>query len=175
MPNAETTVSRRRVLIGAAALALAGGTVSACSTPPQRDPALDALQGQLQQARNDSQLAATAASAAPPKLAPALTAVASIRDAHAQALSDELSRIGGAAQAASSTASSTPAAATGTATSAVPTTPPTPQDVITALQQSADSAAHVASGLSGYPAGLLASIAAACTAAFTVTLGGRPS
>ena len=52
---------------------------------------------------------------------------------------------------------------------------PTAQDVIAALQQSADGAGRLAADLSGYPAGLLASIAAACTAAYTVSLAGAAS
>ncbi|MGB2922440.1 MAG: hypothetical protein WBC15_20745, partial [Mycobacterium sp.] len=54
---------------------------------------------------------------------------------------------------------------------------PTVEDVIGALRVSADSAAQAAAALSGYRAGLLASICAACTAAFSVALtpiGGTP-
>lgn len=166
MPNAVPTLSRRHVLVGTAALALFGGAISACSSPPTRDPALDLLTGQLGRARSDSTLAAAAAVAAPPKLAVALTSVASIRDAHAQALSDEILRIGGAGATATATSSTTPA----TTTAASPAPPPTIGDVIAALQQSADSAGQVAVGQSGYRAGLLASIAAACTTAYTVAL-----
>jgi hypothetical protein len=39
-----------------------------------------------------------------------------------------------------------------------------------ALRKSADSAAELVPSLSGYRAGLLGSIAASCTAAFTVAL-----
>ncbi|MUL75217.1 hypothetical protein [Mycolicibacterium sp. CBMA 226] len=173
MPHTETTVSRRRVLLGTAALALLGGAASACGSAPQRDPALDILTAELDRARRDSQLATSAAIGVPPQLAPALTSVAALRDAHARALADELTRMG-------STPSST--TATSSTTSTLPTTgatppppPPAPQEVVAALEQAADSAGRAAAGQSGYRAGLLASIAAACTAAHTVTLAGQPS
>jgi hypothetical protein len=43
-------------------------------------------------------------------------------------------------------------------------------DVINSLRASAASAGHLATASSGYRAGLLGSIAAACTAAYTVVL-----
>lgn len=163
MPNAVPTVSRRRVLVGTAALALFGSAVSACGSPAPRDPTIDLLSEQLNRARSDSTLAAAAATGAAPKVVAALTAVASIRGAHAQALSEEIARIGGTAP--TTTATSSAAPATGATTPS-----PSVQDVIAALQQSADSATQVAVGQSGYRAGLLASIAAACTTAHTVEL-----
>ncbi|MEZ0049410.1 hypothetical protein ABIA30_000400 [Mycobacterium sp. MAA66] len=166
VPNALPTVSRRRVLVGTAALVLFGGALPGCSSPPTRDPALDVLIGQLGRARSDSALAATAAITAQPKVASALTTVASIRDAHAQALSDEIQRIGGATTTSATSATSAAAATS----SAVPAPAPTAQDVVGALQQSADGATQAAVDLSGYRAGLLASIAAACTTASTVAL-----
>ncbi len=170
MPYTETTVSRRRVLLGTAALALFGGTVSACGSTPQRDPALDILTGELDRARRDSQLAAAAATGVPPQLAPALTAVAALRDAHARALADELTRMGSPPAATPSSATETSATATSSAT---PPAPPTSQEVVAALEQAAESAGRAAAGQSGYRAGLLASVSAACTAAHTVTLAGQ--
>ena len=85
MPHTETPVSRRRVLLGTAALALLGGAVSACGSTPQRDPALDILGAELDRARSDSRLAAAAATGVPPQWVPALTSVAALRDAHARA------------------------------------------------------------------------------------------
>jgi hypothetical protein len=161
VPSPPPTVSRRRVLFGAAALALLGSTAAACggSSPPPPD--VDDLTAQLDRARADSQLAAAAAAATPPPpTAPALTAVASERSAHANALSDELVRMTGK-DAPTTTAAST---------TAQPATAPTAQDVIAALRQSADSAAQLAATQSGYRAGLLGSIAACCTAAYTVAL-----
>ncbi len=171
MPHTETTVSRRRVLLGTAALALMGGAVSACGSTPQSDPALDILTAELDRARRDSQLATSAATGVPPQLAPALTAVAALRDAHARVLADELTRMGSPPAATPSSATETSATATSSATPAP--APPTSQEVVAALEQAADSAGRAAAGQSGYRAGLLASISAACTAAHTVTLAGQ--
>jgi hypothetical protein len=148
------------VLVGAAGLALLGSTAAACASSPP-PPALDELAAQLDRARADSQLAKDAAAATPPPpTAQALTEVASERSAHAQALSDELVRMAG------KDAPTT----TATSTTAQPAKAPTTQDVIAALRQSADSAAELAAKQSGYRAGLLGSIAASCTAAYTVAL-----
>jgi hypothetical protein len=169
VPSTLPTVSRRRVLVGATALALLGGTVAtACgSTPPVKD--VDALIGALERARDDSQLAGNAAAAAAPTIAAALSVVADQRAAHARALTDEITRISGEAPttSASTTASSTSATPT---TSVPPPKPPTPADVVAALKQSADGAGLLATQQSGYRAGLLGSIAAACTAAASVAL-----
>ena len=157
------------MLVGATALALLGGTVAtACgSTPPVKD--VDALIGALERARDDSQLAGNAAAAAAPTIAAALSVVADQRAAHARALTDEITRISGEAPttSASTTASSTSATPT---TSVPPPKPPTPADVVAALKQSADGAGLLATQQSGYRAGLLGSIAAACTAAASVAL-----
>ncbi|MGZ5390966.1 MAG: hypothetical protein ACXWZR_03985 [Mycobacterium sp.] len=162
VPSLNPTVSRRRVLVGVAALALFGASVAACgsSSPP---PEVDELAAQLERARSDSQLATDAAAAARGATVEALNAVASERSAHAQALSDELVRMRGA-DAPTATPTST------TAEPAEPAEPPTAKDVISALRQSADSATGLAAKMSGYRAGLLGSIAAACTAAYTVAL-----
>ena len=157
------------MLVGATALALLGGTVAtACgSTPPVKD--VDALIGALERARDDSQLAGNAAAAAAPTIAAALSVVADQRAAHARALTDEITRISGEAPttSASTTASSTSATPT---TSGPPPKPPTAADVVAALKQSADGAGLLATQQSGYRAGLLGSIAAACTAAASVAL-----
>ncbi|MDT5335311.1 MAG: hypothetical protein QOD90_816 [Mycobacterium sp.] len=168
MPSALPTVSRRRVLVGAAALALLSGTVAtACgSTTPVED--IDALVGQLERARGDSELAGNAAAAAPPKIAATLTVVAQQRAEHAQALTDEITRISGKAP--TTSAATSPSSTATTPTSVPPPKPPTAADVIAALEQSADGASLLATQQSGYRAGLLGSIAAACTAATTVAL-----
>ena len=114
-------------------------------------------------ARADSQLASDAAAAAIPQLAPALHAVASERSDHASALSDEIARITG-----ETTTSAPP-----TTTTTTQATAPTAKDVVAALRTSADSAGQLAAQLSGYRAGLLGSIAASCTAAYTVALAPR--
>ena len=147
-------------------MALLGGAAStACeSSPPVAE--VDALIGQLDRARADSTLAGNAAAVAPPKVAAALTVVAQQRAAHARALADEITRYSGKAPetTAPSSTSATPT------TSGPPPKPPTAADVVAALGRSADGAALLATQQSGYRAGLLGSIAAACTAAETVAL-----
>lgn len=173
VPSALPAVSRRRVLISGAALALLSTTAVGCGAPAKR-PDVEALVAQLDRARADSQLAAGAASAARPDVAAALTTVAAERSAHVQALSDEITRISGDTPqtSASASATSTNPMSTNPTSTGAPLPPPTPRDVIAALKQSADSAAQAAAQQSGYPAGLLGSIAASCTAAFTVALDG---
>ena len=158
VPSSLPTVSRRRLLFGAAALALLGSGAACRSSPPQ--PEIDELTAQLDRARSDSRLAADAVGSAPPPIAQALSAVSTERSEHAQALSDELVRMVG----------KDAPTATPTSTTTAPVKPPTTQDVIGALRASADSAAQLAAKQSGYRAGLLGSIAASCTAAYTVAL-----
>jgi hypothetical protein len=156
------------MLVGAATLALLGAA-AACGKPaPRLD--VDALVAQLDRAQADSELAATVATTAPPPVAKALTAIAAERAAHAQALTDELTRMNGAPTptAAATTTSST----TTTTMTGEPPQPPTTKDVVASLRQAADAAATAAAQQSGYRAGLLGSIAASCTTAFTVALGG---
>ncbi|MFN3004809.1 hypothetical protein [Mycolicibacterium wolinskyi] len=169
VPSALTNISRRRALFSAAALALLGASAAACGTTPP-PPELADLTAQLDRARADSKLAADAAAALPPQApaARALTAVADERSAHAQALSDELTRMTGELPA-STTAAPTSASPAPTAD---PDQAPSVDDVVDALEQSAKSATDLAPRLSGYRAGLVGSIAASCTAAHTVALGG---
>jgi hypothetical protein len=154
----SSAISRRRVLLGAAALAAIGATTSACgsSGPPQPDELLT----QLDFAQRDSAMARAAATAAGPFYTPLLNVVADERAAHAKALSEEIARTADPIAATSPTATSPPNAAT----------PPSRMQVITALRESADSAAKLAATLSGYRAGLLGSIAASCTTSATVPL-----
>ena len=84
------------ILAGAAALALLGTASTACSEPAPR-PDVDALSAQLERARSDNELAAAVATTALPQVAKVLTTVAAERAAHAQALTDELIRMNGAA------------------------------------------------------------------------------
>jgi hypothetical protein len=175
VPRPLPPVSRRRVLLGAAALAVLGTAATACGKPVAR-PEVDALVAQLERAHSDNQLAAAAATAAPPQIAATLTTVAAERAAHAQALSDELTRmVGPSSTGWSTSASATSSAPTTTTTSGPPPKPPSPKDVVAALRQSADGAAQLAAQQSGYRAGLLGSISAACTAAYIVGLGAPDS
>ena len=171
-------VSRRRVLVAGGrsvlALALVAAAASACGSAAQGP---DPLEAELAAARKDSELAAAAAKAALPAIAPALSVVADERARHATALVEELARAAGkptptsSEPGAAAPASARPDGATPTAAPSVPPAPPGPppsvQDVIVALRRSADSAATLAPTLSGYRAGLLGSIAAACTASYT--------
>jgi hypothetical protein len=159
MPGAVRPISRRRVLIAAAALSAIGATASACGSPA---PQPEELAPQLDLARRDSQMAGAAATAAGPFYGPLLNVVADERAAHAKALSQEIARAAG------ETTTSLHAAAPTTSGSAAP--PPSRTDVMAALRESADSAAKLAANLSGYRAGLLGSIAASCTASVTVPL-----
>jgi hypothetical protein len=159
MPGAVRPISRRRVLIAAAALSAIGATASACGSPT---PQPEELAPQLDLARRDSQMAGAAATAAGPFYGPLLNVVADERAAHAKALSQEIARAAGETTTSSQAAAPTPSG------SAAP--PPSRTDVMAALRESADSAAKLAANLSGYRAGLLGSIAASCTASVTVPL-----
>lgn len=162
MPPTMPVVTRRRVLAGGAALAALGLTASACGSQQEQPPAVDPLKAQLTLARHDSELAAAAATTESPRVAAALKQVASERAQHATALSAEIDRVAGIT-------SSTPSSTT-TTTSAAPGPPPALSDVVGALRTSAGSAGQLAITESGYRAGLMGSIAAACTAAYTVGL-----
>jgi hypothetical protein len=156
------------VLAGGAAIAALGVVVSACGESPPKAPAVEDLLGPLDQARRDSALAGAAAAAGgnPPQIAAALTVVATQRAAHARALSTEIARAAGKLSSSSSeTASPSP-----TEPGAPPPPPPPLADVVNSLRTSADSASRLVATSSGYRAGLLGSIAASCTASYTVAL-----
>jgi hypothetical protein len=167
------------VLAGGAALAVLGVGVSACSQSPPKPPAVEELLGPLNQARRDSAVASAAATAIglAPQVAAALTVVATQRGAHARALSTEISRVANKATSSTSETAGSSRSPTGAAAPPPPPPPPPPvSDVIDALRASAESASRLVATSSGYRAGLLASIAASCTASYTVALvPGGPS
>ena len=169
-PGFEPVVSRRRALAGGVALAALGIAVPACSSPPA-PPAVDELVSQLTLARRDSELAAAAAAATVSPVSVALTEVAAERSRHAQALQTEIARL------AVNPTSTSPATTSPTTTGSAAAAPPPPlADVVRSLRASATSAGQLASTSSGYRAGLLGSIAAACTASYTVALAvGAPA
>jgi hypothetical protein len=177
VPSAVPVTNRRGVLAAGAALAALGAVASACGDSPPKTPAVEQLLGPLDQARRDSALAGAAAAAVgnPPQIAAALSVVANQRAAHARALSTEISRAAGKLTSSSSeTTSPSPTAPAGPPPPPPP--PPPVSDVINALRASADTAARLVSTESGYRSGLLASIAASCTASYTVALvPGGPS
>lgn len=162
-PGIEPVVTRRQVLTGGVALAALSIVAPACSSPPA-PPAADELEGQLTLARQDSELATAAAVGTDQEVGRALLQVAAERLQHAQALTTEIKRL-----APTSSATTSPTTTT-TTTSAAAAPPPPLASVVTSLKTSADSARQLASTSSGYRAGLLGSIAASCTASYTVAL-----
>lgn len=170
VPGPEPVLSRRRVLTGASGLLVLGLTVStaaACGATKPREP--DPLKGVLAAARSDSELAAAAAKTAPVQLGPALLVVAAERARHASALVEELARAAGEPTPTSTSGAAADAPTSTTSTGPTPP-PPTVNDVVSALRRAGESAATLAPTLSGYRAGLLGSIAAACTTSATVGL-----
>jgi len=166
------SLSRRRVLAEAGrsllALAFVGTATAACGSKPSGP---DPLEAELSAARSDSELASAAAKAAAPAMVPALIEVSAERARHATAIVEELSRAAGKPTPTPGAETTSPTASAPAANSpdrAVP--PPSLGDVVTALRRSADNAAKLAPTLSGYRAGLMGSIAAACTTSWTVGL-----
>ena len=164
--HSPTPLSRRRVLTGGGrgllALALLGTAAAACGHGAPAEP--DPLEAQLAAARRDSDLATAAAKAAPPPVVPALTVIAAERTRHAGALIEELARAAGKPI---PTTPESPGTPTSTAP-ATPSPPPGVYDVVAALRKSADSAATLTPTLSGYRAGLMGSIAAACATSVAI-------
>ena len=172
-----SALSRRRVLAGAGrgllALAFGGTAAAACASKPSGP---DPLEAELSAARTDSELAAAAAKVAAPAMVPALIEVSTERARHATAIVEELSRAAGrpTPTPGAETTAPTGGAPTGSPPTGGASTPPAPPpslgDVVTALRRSADDAATLAPTLSGYRAGLMGSIAAACTTSWMVGL-----
>jgi len=158
------------MLVGTAALAVVGVTGVACGGKSAPPPELAELMTQLDIARSDSQLASDAAEGAKPPQRPPLAAVSAERAKHAEALTNEIARLTG--EPATSTSTSTSATTT-TSSATAAASAPTAKDVVDALKKSAESSGQLAATMSGYRAGLLGSIAASCTAAYTVALAPR--
>ncbi|WP_308102849.1 MULTISPECIES: hypothetical protein [unclassified Nocardia] len=175
------TPNRRSVLrlFGAtAAGSLAVGAASGCvREDPVHDP--DPLAAQEVLARADAD-AAKAAIALAPQRAAALTTIAAERSAHADALRAEIDRVigvyGDGTIPVHRTRSMEPgstggASASGTSGTPVPPTPPPSVDALRdRLNRARQSAADLARTQTGYRAGLLASISAACAAQAGVLL-----
>ena len=144
------------------------------SAPPPRPAARPARRGRTRwrpncaAARADSELAAAAAKAAPPGIAPALIEVS----ADPRPPCDRARR--GTVPSGRATDTDIECGGDPSECGAGRARPPRPQDVIAALRRSAENAAKLAPTLSGYRAGLLGSIAAACTAASTIGSGRPP-
>jgi hypothetical protein len=171
--SAVPVTNRRGVLAGGAALAALGVVASACGESPPKAPAVEELLGPLDQARHDSALAGAAAAAVgnPPQIAAALTVVATQRAAHARALDTEIFRTAGKFSSSSGETASPSPSPSAPGTPPPPPPPPPPlADVVNSLRASAESASRLVATSSGYRAGLLGSIAASCTASYTVAL-----
>ncbi|WP_254431592.1 hypothetical protein [Gordonia rubripertincta] len=162
-----TTLDRRTVLRGGlvAGVAVAGlGAVgvSGCSTGPSEEAVTaDRLVPLVRSALADEKSARSLAGAEP-RYAAALAVVADQRAEHARALREEIIRLDQdvAATIDEPAPSSAPA----------PAGPPTLVGVRAGLEQSAGEARDVAISVSGYPAGLAGSVAAAVTSMREVQL-----
>lgn len=150
------------MLVGGGVLAALTLTSVGCGSAP-RSPAIDDLASQQRLARHDSELAAAAGAAltdaADAGLGRTLAEIAAERSAHARALGAEIARATGRPEPDPVEPVAPPI-----------DTEPAVSDVVHALRTAADSAGAAAITASGYCAGLLASIAASCTAAYTVAL-----
>ncbi|BBZ23594.1 hypothetical protein [Mycolicibacter hiberniae] len=162
MPSPPSAIGRRRVLTGAGMLALLAVVTPACGSAPT-PPAIGELEAQRQLALRDSALAAAAAAALTDPDAKALNAaldqVSQERAEHARSLAAEITRTTGK-----------PIPDDSQATTAPDGSGPTVSQVTSALREAAEGAGALAVASSGYRAGLLASIAAACTASYAVAL-----
>ncbi|WP_280457995.1 MULTISPECIES: hypothetical protein [Nocardia] len=159
-------ISRRSALriagSGTAGLLMAPALVS-CAEDPITEP--DVLVAPEFSARTDA-AAATAAIAVDPARSAALTTIAAERTAHADALRAEIDRAIGVYGDGTTPAVQTPAPTTTPA----PATPPSIDALRTQLGSSQRAAADLAVTQSGYRAGLLASISAACAVQVGVLL-----
>ncbi|MEC3954289.1 hypothetical protein VMT65_14715 [Nocardia sp. CDC153] len=157
-PSPLAPVNRRAALrlAGGGVFAVAAvGALAACGTD-DKPSAPDPLIAQETAARTDA-AAATAAIATSPDKAGALQTIATQRTAHADALRTEIDRAIGVYG-----DGSTPSRRIPPVIPTAPVPPPPVATLRTQLQQSQRSAADLATQLSGYRAGLLASISASC-------------
>nr|WP_306307704.1 hypothetical protein [Nocardia araoensis] len=164
----RTALDRRsalRLAGGGTAGVLALGALAGCTGDDVvHEP--DPLAAQEVAARADA-AAATAAIAVAPDRHAALSAIAAERTAHADALRTEIDRAIGVYADGTKPAHRTRASASGpsavaSGSAAPPATPPSVDSLRTQLTASQKSSAELARALTGYRAGLLASISAAC-------------
>ncbi|MGV9719214.1 hypothetical protein [Nocardia beijingensis] len=157
--------SALRLAGGGTAGVLALGALAGCTGDDVvHEP--DPLAAQEVAARADAAAASAAIAVAPDRHA-ALAAIAAERTAHADALRTEIDRAIGVYADGTKPAHRTRAGVSGPSVvasgSAVPpTTPPSVETLRAQLTASQKSAAELARALTGYRAGLLASISAAC-------------
>ncbi len=154
----DRTVDRRAIfrLAGGGVLAIAAlGSVSACA-PDADTSAPDPLLPLEESARVDA-AAATAAIAAAPDKAGALGLIATQRTAHADALRTEIDRVIGVYG-----DGTLPGKRVPPVIPVAPTTPPTVAELRTRLTNAQRATGDLSATLTGYRAGMLASISAAC-------------
>jgi hypothetical protein len=162
-----TTLDRRTVLRGGlvAGVAVAGlGVVgvAGCSTGPSEETVTaERLVPLVRSALADEKSARSLATAEPGYTA-ALTVVADQRAEHARALREEIIRLD--QEVAATVDEPQPS------TSPAPAAPPTLVSLRAELERSSGEARNVAISLSGYPAGLVGSVAAAVTSMREVQL-----
>lgn len=158
------TLSRRTALrlTGGVVLSTVGlATTAGCSSGAETAATVDTLTQHLNLARRDA-AAAGAAIATLPDLAGPLGVVQSEREAHASAISAEIDRVAGTDPNETTTASPT--------TTQAATPPPTLDELKSLLSESQRAAAGSAREESGYRAGLLGSVSAACAVEVSVVL-----
>lgn len=162
-PSAGLRMSRREVLRGsgvAVAAVVSTSVLAACAGGDDSDvPVPDPLLAEAVRARSDS-ATATAAIAFFPQSADVLAVVAAERTAHADAMTAEIARLTPPPTA----TEPAPAQPTEAPTATVPP-PAALGDLTSALTESSNRAVTLARTLSGYRAGLLGSIGAACVLA----------
>lgn len=164
MPVPPAALTRRRVLGLAAGALLVGACAPAVTAAPGAAPGEpDPLLALVSAARDDA-ARATATATALPASADALALVASVRTSHADALAAEVDRAAGGP---TTTAPSDAAAPSGTASPspAAPAAWGSLDEARAALALAAGTAGALAVDAPAYRAGLLGSVAAACTAA----------
>ncbi|WP_425516866.1 hypothetical protein [Skermania piniformis] len=169
MRSTVPCLSRRSVLritTGCVAGALAAGTATACaaSDPDREREPPDPLIAQAILARADA-AAAQAAATVSADHAAALGVVAAERNAHADVLDAEVARAVGRYR-----DGSAPSSTAQPATPVAPASPLSVDQVRTRIGTAQRSAADLARIQSGYRAGLLGSISAACGAQLAVLL-----
>ena len=149
----------RRGLLRVGALAALAGpvimpVVAACSN--DTPPAPDALLPVLSSARQDV-AAAHAAAAAFPDNAPTFTVIATVREQHANAIQQEITRAGGATPSSGSAAPTTtaPSAPAGSENAAF-------TQLVSSLRSAQQQAAALVPTVPRYRAGLVGSVSAGC-------------
>ncbi|WP_338892785.1 hypothetical protein [Rhodococcus sovatensis] len=157
------SLSRRsaiRLAAGAALATVGLVTTAGCSSGEDTAATVDTLTTHLRRARKDADMAAALIAILPERVNE-LSVIQSERSAHADSLAAEIDRVSGGESIPPSTPSTT-------TTTQVP--PPTLEELLTGLSESGRSAADSARNESGYRAGLLGSISAACTVQSIVVL-----